>query len=380
MSKRDYYETLGVQRNADKEQIKKAYRRLARQYHPDVNKEAGAAEQFKEINEAHEVLSDTEKRAAYDRYGHAAFQAGGGANYQDFAGSMADIFEEFFSGFSGSSNAGRRRAGPRRGADLRYDLEITFEEAVFGTEKTFEITRPTACTGCNGSGSEPGSTPARCTNCNGTGEVRRVQQSILGQFVNVSTCNVCGGTGEMIVHPCKTCNGRKIVQQTKPLTVKIPAGVDNNMQIRLSNEGAPGADGGPAGHLFVVIHVKEHHHFRRQGEDIYLEMNINIAQAALGDEIEVPTVDGSQKLAIPHGTQAGTKFTLYGQGVPKLQKSGRGNQYVIVHVAIPKKLTDQQRQLFEELASTLSDKAVVSQKEKGFLNSIRETLGDMFGF
>lgn len=380
MSKRDYYEILGVTRNAQQSEIKKSYRRLARKLHPDVNKEEGAEEKFKEVNEAYEVLSDDQKRAAYDRFGHAAFQGGGGAGgfSGDFSGfgNMADIFEEFFGGFGKKPP----KNGPRRGADLRYDLRISFEEAVFGIEKEIEITRPAICGTCKGNGSAPGSEPITCTTCKGSGEVRRVQQSILGSFVNVTTCTTCGGSGEMIVEPCETCNGRRLVQETKTLSVKVPPGVDNDMQIRLSGEGAPGTNGGPPGHLFVVIHVKNHEYFQRRGDDIYLEMDINVAQAALGDEIMVPTLDGEEPLAIPTGTQSGTKFTMREKGVPKLQRSGRGHQHIIVRVAIPKKLTTEQESLFQDLSQTLSGKAVIAQREKGFLSGLRESLGEMFGF
>lgn len=377
MSKRDYYEVLGVARTADKTQIKRAYRQLARQYHPDVNKEAGADEKFKEINEAYEVLSDDEKRALYNQFGHAAVQgaAGPAGGYDDFAqnfSNMTDIFEEFFGG------GRRRRGGPRRGADLRYDLEISFEEAVFGTEKTVEITRPDTCDSCRGSGAEPGTSPKRCNICNGTGEVRRVQQSILGQFVNVTSCPTCGGSGEIITTPCHKCHGRKQVQKTKTLKVKVPAGIDQDMQIRLSGEGAPGLDGGPNGNLFVVIHVKDHQYFQRQGTDIYLTLDINVAQAALGDEITIPTLDGEEPLTIPRGTQSGRKFTLRGKGVPHLQRQGRGDAHVIVQVKIPEHLTAEQEDLFGQLAGTLSDKVVIPQKEKGFLSNLRESLREVF--
>ncbi len=382
MAKRDYYEVLGVARTADKTQIKRAYRQLARQYHPDVNKDDGSDEKFKEINEAYEVLSDDSKRSAYDRFGHSAFQgAGGGANYQDFQqgfGNMADIFEEFFSGGFSGAGGNRRRGGPRRGADLRYDLEISFEEAVFGTEKTVEITRPDTCDVCSGSGAEPGTSPKRCNICNGTGEVRRVQQSILGQFVNVTSCPTCGGTGEVITTPCHKCHGRKQVQKTKNLKVKVPAGIDQDMQIRLSGEGAPGLDGGPNGNLFVVIHVKDHKYFQRQGSDVYLTLDINVAQAALGDEITIPTLDGEEQLSIPRGTQSGKKFSLRGKGVPYLQRQGRGDAHVIVQVKIPEQLTAEQEELFGQLAGTLSDKVVIPQKEKGFLSSLRESLREVF--
>jgi molecular chaperone DnaJ len=378
MSKRDYYDVLGIARTANKDEVKRAYRRLARQYHPDVNKEAGADEQFKEINEAYEVLGDDDKRAAYDRYGHAAFQgAAGGANYQDFAhmGNMADIFEEFFGGFSGG---GRRRSSGRAGADLRYDLEISFEESVFGTEKVIDVTRPHTCGTCQGTGSEPGSTPKRCNTCNGRGEVRRVQQSVLGQFVNVSACPTCHGTGEIITTPCHECHGRKQVQQTKKLKVNIPAGIDDQMQIRLANEGVPGTNGGAHGHLYVMVHVKEHAYFQRQGNDIYLTLDINIAQAALGDEIMVPSVDGDEPLVIPRGTQSGKKFTLKGKGVPILQRQGRGDQHVVIQVKIPEHLTQEQEELFNKLAGTLSNKLVIPQKEKGFLSSLKESLREVF--
>lgn len=380
MSKRDYYEVLGVPKGAAKDQIKRSYRKLARQYHPDINREPGSDEKFKEINEAYEVLCDDQKRAAYDRFGHAAFQGGGGAGFQDFAGfgSMADIFEEFFTGFA-SNGSRRRRTGPRRGADLRYDLEIDFLDAVFGVEKKIEITRPAPCEECGGSGAEPGTTPETCSECSGSGEVRRVQQSILGQFVNVATCPSCSGTGQKIVNKCGTCSGRGQVQQTRPISVKIPPGIDSEMQIRLTGEGGPGEHGGPPGNLFVVIFVKPHPYFQRRGEDIYLPLDINVSQAALGDEIIVPTVDGEAELKIPAGTQPGSKFTMRGRGVPRLKRAGRGDQHVVVQVAIPKKLTDDQKQLFSELGETLG-KEVIPQHERGIFHQFKEALGDWFGF
>lgn len=380
MSKRDYYDVLGVPKGAPKDQIKKAYRKLARQYHPDVNREAGADEKFKEVNEAYEILSDANKRAAYDRFGHAAFQGGAGGGFQDFSGfgTMADIFEEFFTGFA-SNGRRRSRHSPRRGADLRYDLEIDFLDAVFGVEKTIEITRPATCLECDGSGAEPGTSPITCPECSGSGEIRRVQQSILGQFVNVTTCPTCSGTGQKIVDKCANCAGRGQVQQTKPLSVKIPPGIDSEMQIRLTGEGGPGENGGPAGNLFVVIFVQPHPFFQRRGEDIYLPLDINVSQAALGDEITVPTVDGETELRIPAGTQPGTKFTMRGRGVPRLKRAGRGDQHVVVQVSIPKKLTEDQQKLFTDLGETLG-KEVIPQAEKGMFNQLKETLGDWFGF
>lgn len=375
-NKRDYYEVLGVTRNASRDDMKKAYRRLARQYHPDVNKEPDAAERFKEVSEAYEVLSDDQKRAQYDRFGHAAFQNGAGfSGFEGGFGSVADIFEEFFGGGFGR----RRRRGPRRGADLRYDLSISFEEAVFGVEREIEVRRPEICPTCNGSGAEPGTSPIACTSCNGSGEVRRVQQSILGSFVNVTTCPTCQGSGELIPNPCKTCDGQKQVQQTRKLKVKIPAGVDSDTQIRLTGEGGPGVDGGPPGNLFVVLHVQPHEYFQRRGEDIWLDLQINVAQAALGDDVAIPTLDGEEMLTIPPGTQAGKVFRLRNKGVPRLDRSGRGHvgrgdQHVIIQVAIPTKLTDEQKELFQKLSKSLG-KEVVPKPERGFFDQLKEVLG-----
>lgn len=383
MAKRDYYEVLGVSRTADKSELKKAYRRLARQYHPDVNKEADSAERFKEISEAYEVLADDQKRAAYDRFGHAGLNNSGGfGGFESDFGSVADIFEEFFGGAFGG-NRRKQRRGPRRGADLRYDLTITFEEAMFGVEKDIEFRRPEMCDRCDGSGAEPGTQPITCTTCNGSGEVRRVQQSILGSFVNVTTCPQCQGSGELIAEPCTKCNGRKQVQNTVTKRVKVPAGVDSETQIRLTGEGSPGDNGGPPGNLFVVLHVQKHDYFDRRGDDIFLDLQINVAQAALGDEIEVPTIDGSEPLIIPPGTQSGKIFRMRGKGVPRLDRSGRGSpmgrgdQHVIIQVAIPKNLSEQQKTLFEQLARTLGSE-VVPQREKGIFGQLKDALGDIF--
>lgn len=373
-AKRDYYEVLEVDRNASKEELKRAYRRMARKYHPDVNKDDGADERFKEINEAYEVLSNDSSRTAYDRFGHAGVQ-GGRAGFDDFSGfgNVADIFEEFFGGFGS-----RRRAGPRKGADLRHDLTISFEEAVFGVDKEIEVRRPEICPNCHGTGAERGTTPIRCDNCNGTGEVRQMRQSFLGSFVNVTTCPTCGGSGETIPTPCTVCNGRKQVQQVRKLNVKIPPGVDSDTQIRLTSEGAPGVEGGSHGNLYVVLHVRDHEFFQRRGDDILLEVEINIAQAALGDEIAVPTVDGEENLKIPAGTQSGTVFKLRGRGVPHLRRSGRGDQLTIVHVAVPTKLSSDQKVILEDLAKTLG-KEVIPQREKSILGQLKNALGDFFG-
>ncbi|MDT8305298.1 MAG: molecular chaperone DnaJ [Anaerolineae bacterium] len=374
--KRDYYEVLGISRTATKEEVKKAYRRLARQYHPDVSKEDGAAEKFKELSEAYEVLSDDNKRAAYDRFGHAGVR-GAGAGFDPYGGfgTMADFFEEFFGGFGTSR---RRRRGPRRGADLRYDLTIDFEEAVFGAEKVIELVRPEICPDCNGSGAEPGTQPEVCPECRGTGEVRRVQQSILGQFVNVATCPRCGGEGEVVSTPCRTCHGQKQVQQQRELKVKIPAGIRHEQQIRYSGEGAPGSYGGPPGNLYVFVNVRRHPLFERRNDDIVLDLEINVAQAALGDEVVVPTVYGDEKLKIPAGTQSGTVFRLRERGVPHRNGHGAGDQLVMTRVHVPTELTSRQRELFEEMASTLG-KEVIPQREKGFLNELRGALGEILG-
>lgn len=378
-TKRDYYEALGVPKNAAPEDIKKAFRQLARKYHPDVNKDHDAEAKFKEINEAYEVLSDDQKRAAYDRYGHAAAGQGGfgadgfgGAGFGD----INDIFSEFFGGFArqGGGTAAQQRRGPRRGADLKYDLKIEFLEAVFGVEKQIEVGRSESCSRCNGNGSEPGTQPTRCRTCNGSGEVRRVQQSILGSFVSVNTCPTCSGSGETISVPCKQCGGKKQVRVTKTLQVSVPPGVDSGTQIRLNGEGEPGANGGQAGNLYVVINVAPHQYFRRKDNDIVIEIPINVAQAALGDEIEVPTVDGKEKLSIPAGTQGGSVFRIKNKGVPHLRRNMRGDQLVLISVAVPSSLSAEQRRLFAELAKTMG-KEVTPQSEKGFMDKLKDVFG-----
>ena len=374
-AKRDYYDVLGVGRSASQDEVKKAYRGLARQYHPDVNKSPDAEGKFKEINEAHEVLSDQEKRATYDRFGHSGVQGrwgdGGQSRYGDFDfGGFSDIFGDLF-GFGPRTRA---RRAPRRGADLRYDLALSFEEAVFGCEEELEIARYETCSRCRGSGAEPGTSPIRCPQCNGTGEVRRTQQSILGSFINVSTCTRCGGEGEIVNTPCSECRGQKRVRVTRTISVKVPAGVDNGTQIRLAGEGQPGVYGGPPGNLYVVLSVKPHRYFRRQDNNIILELAINVAQAALGDQVMVPTLDGDEILAVPAGTQTGKVFRLRGKGVPYLRRNGRGDELVIVQVAIPTELSDEQKELFKDLAKTLG-KEVIPQEEKGLLEKIVDFLG-----
>lgn len=374
MTQRDYYEILGVQRNASNEDLKAAFRRLARQYHPDVNKEPDAEERFKEINEAYAVLSDPDRRAAYDRFGHAGVQGAGGmpdfsVNFADFA----DIFGDLF-GFGGFARTSRRaRNAPRRGADLQYRVELTFEEAVFGVEKEIEITRDEVCATCGGSGAEPGTSPVRCATCNGAGEVRQVRQTILGSMVQVSTCPTCNGVGETIATPCHTCQGRGLERRTRKKVVSIPAGVDTGTQIRLAGEGQPGIYGGPNGNLYLAVQVKPHQFFRRRDNDVLLDLDINVAQATLGAEVEIPTVDGPAKLKIPPGTQPGKVLRLRGKGVPHLRGNGRGDQLVVINVEIPTRLNNEQRQLFEKLAKSLGSE--VRPAERSFLDWLKETLG-----
>ncbi|MGD8821220.1 MAG: molecular chaperone DnaJ [Anaerolineae bacterium] len=368
-AKRDFYQVLGVDRNATDEQIKKAFRRLARQYHPDVNKNPEAEARFKEINEAYEVLSDREKRGMYDRFGHAGPQAGFGG-FNDFGG-FEDIFESFFGGMRTGTST---RRGPTRGADLRYDLTIDFEEAVFGAEREIVIPRHEVCPQCKGSGAEPGTQPIRCPQCNGTGEVRRQQQTILGSFVQVTTCPRCQGEREIVTTPCTRCRGQKAVQVERTISVKIPAGVDNGTRIRLAGEGEPGVRGGPPGNLYVELRVEPHEYFRRTDTNILLELDINITQAALGDKIRIPTLDGDEELVIPAGTQTGEVIRLRDKGVPHLRRNGRGDQLVMFHVLTPTKLSKKQKQLLEELGRSLG-REVVHQPEKGLFSKIKDALG-----
>jgi molecular chaperone DnaJ len=375
--KRDYYEVLGVAKGAGPDDIKKAYRKLARQYHPDVNKASDAESKFKELSEAYEVLSDDNKRAAYDRFGHAAVDgsgAGGAGGFSgDFTGfgGLGDIFEEFF-GFGGQrGGASASRRTPRRGADLRFDMTITFDEAAFRLEREIDVARYETCPRCSGKGAEPGTTPNRCGTCNGTGEVRRVQQSILGSFVNVTTCPTCRGEGETISMPCSQCRGNKKIRVTRRLNVKVPPGVDTGTQIRLASEGELGEFGGPPGNLYVVLNVTPHKFFRRREDDVVMEVQVNVAQAALGDEIVVPTLDGDEKISIPAGTQTGRVISIKGKGIPHLRRQGRGDQLVVVQVAVPTNLTADQRKLFGELAKTLG-KEVIPQSEKGFIDKLKD--------
>jgi len=371
MTQRDYYDILGVPRNASIDEIKTAFRKLARQYHPDVSQEPDAEEKFKEVNEAYGVLSDHEKRARYDRYGRAGLGDMGGM--PDFATmDFADIFEEILGGF-GFGFSGSRSRRPRRGRDLQVHVNLTFEEAIFGAEKTIEVTRNEVCGICRGSGAEPGTSPQRCGTCNGYGEVRQVRQTILGSMMQASPCPTCNGRGEVIKSLCPKCQGRGVERKTVKKAIPIPAGVDNGTQIRLAGEGEPGIYGGPQGNLYLALTVQPHKFFKRRENDIFLNLDINIAQAVLGADVEIPTLEGKEKLKIPGGTQPGKVFTIRGKGVPYLRRNGRGDQRVIVNVAIPVKLTKEQRELIEKLAATLG--TTVSPKEKGFLDWLNEALG-----
>jgi molecular chaperone DnaJ len=368
-SKRDYYEVLGVGRSATPEEIKKTYRQLARKCHPDASDAPDAETRFKELNEAYEVLSDAEKRATYDRFGHAGLGGAGlGFGFRD----PLEIFEEVLGRGFGFRTSARR--GPRRGADLRYDLRLTFEEAVFGCDEEIEVMRFEACPECKGSGAEPGTSPVRCSECNGSGQVRQVQRSILGSFVSVTTCPVCRGEGETLPIPCTHCGGDKRVYAPRKLSVTIPPGVDHGTQIRLAGEGEMGERGGPAGNLYIVLDVEPHPIFDRRGDDIVVELQVNVAQAALGADVKVPTLEGEEEISIPAGTQSGKVLPLRRKGVPHLRQNGRGDQLVVVRVAVPIKLSRDQKKLFQELGETL-DPESVWQEKRGFLDDLRELFG-----
>lgn len=353
-SSRDYYQVLGVQRDASEEAIKKAFRRLAMQYHPDRNNEKGSEGKFKEINEAYQVLSDPEKRAKYDRFGHAGL--GGQHVGQGFEGSdpfagFGDIFDAFFGGFGTQT-----RATPRQGEDISYEVSLTFEEAVLGAEREVEIPRTELCSRCRGKGGEPGTQASTCSNCRGTGQVRRVQQSLFGQFVQVVTCQNCRGQGHVITTPCTNCRGSGRERRVRRLAVRIPAGVDNESVVRLTGEGNVGTEGGPPGSLYISVNVQPHPFFRRHGYDLLYELPLNFAQAALGDEVQVPTLNGKEDLKIPSGVQSGAEFRIKGKGVPSLEGRGRGDLRVIVKVVTPSKLSPEQKKLLQELSQTFGDR------------------------
>ncbi len=370
-AKRDYYEVLGVDRNATPEEIKRAYRRLARRYHPDVNREDPEAEEkFKEITEAYQVLSDPQKRAAYDRFGHAGLSGAPGGD--PFAGveiNLGDLFEAFFGDLGFGPFRGRRR-GPTRGRDRSVTVVLEFEEALRGVEKVVQVERMEVCDACLGSGAEPGTQPTRCRTCGGTGEVRRVQRTFLGQFVQVATCPTCGGEGYEIPIPCRRCGGEGRVRATRKVRVKIPAGVDSGDRIRIAGEGDVGPRGGSPGHLFVTVEVKPHPYFRREGQDVYVEWPIHVARAALGGKVQVPTPDGVVTVDLPAGVQPGHRVILRGKGAPDPLGGRRGDLYIHFRVVVPRRLTREQRRLFEELDRLLGDPA--TEAEKSFFERIRE--------
>jgi len=369
--KRDYYEVLGIPKTASAEEIKSAFRKLARQYHPDVNHAPDAEEKFKEINEAFAILNDPEKRAAYDRYGFAGVSGNGSqwdaSNFDPF-----EIFEQFF-GFGGMGGSSRRRNSPHRGEDIVTTLVLSFEEAFFGVDKDISITREEVCQVCKGTGSEPGTSTKTCATCGGRGEVRQVRNTFLGSMVQVTTCPTCGGAGKVIEQPCHACRGHGYETRTIHKTVPIPAGVDDGTQIRLSGEGQPGSNGGPRGNLYIKIGVRPHQYFRRKENDILLDLNINISQAALGADIMVPTMQGETKLSIPAGTQSGKVFRLRGKGFPHVHSNSAGDQLIVIDVDIPKRLTKEQRELFEKLAETLDSE--VHPQEKSFMDKVKEVVG-----
>jgi molecular chaperone DnaJ len=376
MAKRDYYEVLGVERGASEAELKKAYRRLAMKYHPDRNPDDKAAEEkFKEANEAYEVLSDASKRSAYDQYGHAGVDPsmGGGGGFGAGNANFSDIFGDVFSDFFGGGGRGGQRGGPQRGSDLRYTLELDLEEAVRGTTVTIRVPTLVACKPCEGSGAKKGSAPVTCTTCGGIGQVRMQQ----GFFSVQQTCPRCHGSGKMISDPCGSCHGQGRVEEHKTLSVKVPAGVDTGDRIRLTGEGEAGTQGGPAGDLYVVVNVREHAIFQRDGKHLYCEVPISFADAALGGELEVPTLDGRVKLKIPEATQTGKLFRLRGKGVAPVRGGGAGDLMCRVVVETPVNLDKRQRELLEEFRSSLQGDSSHSPKASGWFEGVKRFFDDL---
>jgi molecular chaperone DnaJ len=372
--KRDYYEILGVPRDASGEEIKRAFRRAAQRQHPDIDASDGAEQRFKELNEAYRVLSDRQRRTAYDMFGHAGVDAATGGGFEGFGGGFGpfgDIFDAFF---GGSPTGTRQRRRVVAGADLRYDLTIEFADAISGV--TVDIKFPTllTCDVCGGAGGEPGTEPERCPECNGTGERRRVSQTILGQMVNITACPRCSGEGRIIATPCHNCGGEGRVRQERSLQVTVPAGIDSGQRIALEGQGESGPRGGPPGDLYVVVTVKEHPELLRRGTELYHELGVTYPQAALGATLPVPTVEGSEELAIPPGTQSGTELRLRGRGVPRLRGAGRGDLHVIVTVVVPEKPSKAERVLLKQL-DEVSAPAVLP---KGGGNGLFDRLRDIF--
>ncbi len=366
-TKRDYYEVLGISRDAQDADIKRAYRNLAKKYHPDANPNNKEAEaKFKEVTEAYEVLSDEQKRSAYDRFGHSAFdQSGGGGFSADF--DMNDIFGSVFGDIFGTGR--RRPRGPIPGADIRQTLEVTFEEAAFGTEKDITVNTAELCSTCNGTKAKPGTKSTTCTKCGGTGQVRITQRTILGAMQSVQTCDACRGEGKIVSEPCQACKGQGKVRTSKKVTVTIPAGIDHGQTLRIQGKGDAGDVGAPSGDLLITIYVKAHDKFERRGNDVHLRMPISFVQAALGAELSIPTLDGNVKFSIKEGTQTGTVFRLQGKGIPSLRnKKYRGDQYVEVFVKVPTQLTEKQKQLLNEFEA---DSTNHSEDNKSFWEKLK---------
>lgn len=373
--KRDYYEVLGVEKGASEDEIKKAYRAMAKKYHPDLNpgdKEAEA--KFKEANEAYEVLSDSEKRARYDQFGHAGvdpnFGGGGGGNPFQGGFDFTDIFDSFFGGGFGGSTQRRHPSAPRRGSDVQQNLVISFEEAAKGCKKTITYQQIENCEACHGTGAAAGTSPKTCPNCNGSGTVRINQRSPFGVIQSTTTCDRCKGTGKIIETPCQVCDGKGKVRRKKTLEVSVPAGIDDDQILNVSGKGNAGSNGGPAGDLHVYISVRPHPIFERRGYDVFCEMPITFTQAALGADVEVPTLDGKVSYHVPEGTQPGDTFRLRNRGIQNVNSRGRGDQYVQVTVEVPKNLNEKQKDLLRQLDSDTGDKNY--QKRKSFFSKIKD--------
>ncbi len=371
--KRDYYEVLGVSKGASPDEIKKAYRKLAKKHHPDVNSGDKESEhKFKEANEAYEVLSDQEKKSKYDQYGHAGVDPNGFAGaggFGDFGG-FGDIFDSFFGGAGFGSSSQRR--GPKKGRDIRTEVELTFEESAFGVEKEVKIFKMENCDSCEGTGARHGTKVETCKVCNGTGEVKHNQRTPFGQFVNIRACDTCNGEGKIIIEPCKSCHGKGKVRKSKKIKVNIPAGIDDGQTISLRGEGESGESGGIPGDLYIYVNVKPHSIFKRQGNDVVCEIPITFVDASLGAEIEVPTLDGRVKYSIHEGTQSGSVFRLKNKGITHVRGYGRGDQYVKVFVEVPKNLTAKQKELLKEFAEI--DGEDTHEQRKGFFNKMKQAL------